>query len=162
MIDLIRIKIISVVEGAIKRFSGYGRQSEQFTNREFLQQYGLSSRPLADAEGICLKKGNQIFLIATDDRRYRVALEEGEVAIFTDEGDVVHLKRGNEILIQTGKLTVEASTEVEITAPAMTLTGDVAIVGDVEVTGAIEATGDITSDGSITDATGNTNHHSHT
>ena len=91
MMDLIRLKISSVINGAIKRFSGYGRYNEVFTNREFLQHYGFTSRPLADAEGLCLKKDNQIYLIATDDRRYRVTLESGEVAIYTDEGDRVYL-----------------------------------------------------------------------
>ena len=168
MINMVRSKIISVIEGSIKRFSAYGRTNETFSSREAFQHYGFSSIPLPGAEGITFIKGNQVFLIAEDDRRYRVALAEGEVAIYTDEGDKIHFKRGNEILIKTSnKVTVEADTEAEVTAPTVTVNGDatvngdVTIDGDVDITGTLHAGGNITGDGTIIDATGNTNNHSH-
>ena len=114
---IIRRVIISAVrEGQIKRFDATGLANEQYLDREFLQQYGLTSRPLADSEGLVLGIGNVFYLIASDDRRYRVSLQDGEVAIYTDEGDKIHLKRGRVIEITSG-------TKVTITAPAVELAG---------------------------------------
>lgn len=112
---VVRALIQSVVEGVIKRFSASGRANEMFTNREYMQHYGFTSRPLSGSEGLVLIDGNTIYMIASDDRRYRVALEDGEVALYTDEGDKIHFKRNKEILITTGnKLTIDAVNEVVI------------------------------------------------
>ncbi len=126
---LIRTIISEVVEGVIKRFSGSGRPEETFEDREYLQHYGFTSRPLADAEGVVLMQGNQIFLIASDDRRYRIAIEDGEVALYTDEGDKIHLKRNKEILVSSGKkitinapeVIVNADTSAKVISPVVEL-----------------------------------------
>jgi len=112
---MIRGIILSVVEGAIKRFTAKGRANETFTNREYLQHYGFTSRPKAGAEAVIFRDGENIIMIASDDRRYRIALEEGEVALYTDEGDKIHFKRNKEILISTSnKLTIDAANETVI------------------------------------------------
>ncbi len=115
---LIRTIITDMSAEEIRRFSGSGRPGEILSNREFFQQYGFASRPLDGAEGISLVQGNQIFLIATADRRYKISLEKGEVAIQTDEGDLIHLKRNKEILVSSGnKITINAPV-VELGAAA--------------------------------------------
>lgn len=85
---------------------------------ERLQEYGLTSRPKSGAEALVLfPNGSREFglVIAVDDRRYRLKpLEEGEVALYTDEGDKVHLKRGGTIVIQ-------AASKVQVNAPAVEL-----------------------------------------
>lgn len=112
MLKMVRSIISSVMDGAeaaIKRFSGSGRSDETFTNREYFQHYGFTSRPLSGAEGILIKDGNNVILIASDDRRYRLKVEDGEVALYTDEGDSIHLKRENEINITSGgKVIIKA------------------------------------------------------
>ncbi len=111
----IRGVVQSVVEGAIKRFFASGRADELFADREYMQHYGFTSRPLAGAEIVVLAEGNHIIAIASDDRRYRVAVENGEVALYSDEGDVIHLKRGREIHVASGgKVTVEAETLIDL------------------------------------------------
>lgn len=139
MITMIRSILSSVTEGAIKRFSGAGRVGETFTDRECFQHYGFSSRPLSGAEGILIKQGNQIMLIASDDRRYRINIEAGEVSLYTDEGDYVHLKRGNLVEVKTETFRVVAGTKVTFDTPL------------VETTGAVVSDGDITADGEIHD-----------
>lgn len=119
---MIRTIINSIVEGVIKRFSGSGRAGETFTNREYMQHYGFTSRPLSGAEGILFMEGNRIYLIASDDRRYRIAVENGEVCLYTDEGDFIHFKRGNLLHISTGdKLLIDATNDVEVNAPTAIL-----------------------------------------
>ena len=89
---------------------------------EILQQYGFASRPLAGGEaGVMFVGGNRHhgLVIATDDKRYRLrGMANGEVALYTDEGDVVHLKRGGEIY-------VKAKTKVRIDTPRLECTGEI-------------------------------------
>jgi phage gp45-like len=118
MMKLIRTIISSVIEGKIKYYSGSGRVGETFANREYMQHYGFTSRPLKDGEGLVIKQGDKVFLVASDDRRYRISLEEGEVALYTDEGDKVHLKRNNEIEIKAGTKCTVNSPLVELSDEA--------------------------------------------
>lgn len=121
---LIRAIISAVREGInkIQRFDAAGRKNETFLNREYLQHYGFTSRPLSGAEGIVLLQKNAIYMIATDDRRYRISLQDGEVAIYTDEGDFVHFRRNMEIRVNTGnKLIIDAASKVDINAPDVTI-----------------------------------------
>jgi len=162
---MIRATIQSVIEGAIKRVTAAGRPGETLSDREYMQHYGYTSRPLAGAEGVIVNQGNHYILIATDDRRYRVAVETGEVCLYTDEGDQIRLKRNKEICVKSGnKLIIEATNDVSVTTKRINLTATESITlvsPNVAVQGALSATGNISSSGSITDTTGNTNHHSH-
>lgn len=85
---------------------------------ERFQEYGLSSRPKSGAEAIVLfPNGSREFglVVAVEDRRFRLkALEEGEVALYTDEGDSIHLKR-------SGNIEITAATKVVVKSPAVEL-----------------------------------------
>ncbi len=122
--NMIRIKITKVLEGLIRRVAATGRPGESFAGRELLSNYGFTSTPLPGAEGIALMEGNKVFVIATDDRRYRLELEDdGEVAMYSDEGDKIHFKRGKEIEINSGnKVVINSASEVEITTPNVNIT----------------------------------------
>jgi phage baseplate assembly protein V len=150
---IVRSVISSIIEGAIKIFSGSGRADESFVKREFFQHYGFTSRPISGSEGLVIRDGNLVFLIATDDRRYRLSIDDGEVAIYSNTGDFIHLKQGNTIHISTnGKLQAEAAQEADITSPVVkvnaatscTITAPtIQLKGAVQVTGAITATGNV-------------------
>jgi hypothetical protein len=65
-------------------------------------------------EGIAVQvmgdPGNTV-VIADGDRKYRIKpMGSGEVAIYTDEGDSIILKRNNKIEIKTSELTIDAAT----------------------------------------------------
>jgi phage baseplate assembly protein V len=98
-------------------------------NIERMQQYGFSSVPLAGAEGVFLSLGavrdNGVMIIAGD-RRFRAkGLQGGEVAIYTDEGDRITLKRNHEIEIKTKVLTIKAETKVRMETPLCEVTGQI-------------------------------------
>lgn len=98
-----------------------------------LAHYGLASRPLPGAEAVVLTVSAERsggIVIATSDQRYHFALVEGEVAMHTDEGDSVHLRRGRVIAVTAG-------TRVQVTAPDATFSGNVEIAGTLSVTGDI-------------------------
>ena len=106
---------------------------------ERFQQYGYTSAPHPEAEAIALSVGgsrSHMVVIAVEDRRYRLTgLEAGEVALYTDEGDKVVLKRGREIHVTAG-------TRVVIDAP------------DTRMTGNLHVQGNTTCDGDVSDAAG--------
>ena len=112
----IRSIINSVTESkGIKKYAGTGRPYEWITERESFQHYGYTSRPQKGAEAILLLEDNKIYALAEDDRRYRIAVENGEVCIYTDEGDKVHFKRNKTIHIVSGnKLIADVKNEVTI------------------------------------------------
>ena len=188
---MIRGIVQSCIEGVVKRFTATGRSGESFTSREYMQHYGFSSRPLAGAEAVLIQDGNHIIMIASEDRRYRIGVEAGEVCLYTDEGDQIRFKRDKEIYIKSGnKLTAEIENEVNVTtksatvnaseslklmSPAIILQCDslsivsydgsgsagAALRGDFGLNGSLTATGNIAAAGTIIDESGNTNHHSH-
>lgn len=108
-------------------------------NVERFQNYGFTSHPLPGAEAVAASvAGNRghVVVIAVDDRRYRLrGLAAGEVAIYSDEGDKVVLKRG-------GVIEVTAATKLRLVTPL------------VECTGALHAVGNITSDANVADQGG--------
>ncbi len=123
MMNLIRGIVVSVCEGLIRRFSATGRPGETIENRELVQHYGMASRPLAGAELVILRDGNHYVAIADDDRRYRIAVEAGEVALYTDEGDKIHLQRDKTIEVVSGnKLIATVENEVDITTKVAKVT----------------------------------------
>lgn len=117
---------------------------------ERFQDYGFTSRPQDGAEAIALAVGGargHLVAIAVDDRRYRMTdLKNGEVAIYTDEGDVIHFKRGRNIEITAGAkvtvnapaveancetATVTASTKARLVTPLTEVTGNLKVLGQI-------------------------------
>lgn len=107
---------------------------------ERFQEYGFTSVPLPGegCEAVALfLQGNRDhgIIIAVEDRQYRLKnLENGEVAIYTDEGDKIHLKRGNEIQISTETLTIDATTKLEINSPIVEMNASAQFVANVGIT----------------------------
>jgi phage baseplate assembly protein V len=75
--------------------------------------YGFAVNPKAGAEAVILSLGGNrehSIVIACEDRRYRLkSLAEGEVALYTDEGDKILLKRGNKVEITTQTFEVNTN-----------------------------------------------------
>ncbi len=77
------------------QISGY--RGEVLDSVERFQDYGFTCHPKPGAEAIVLALGgnrNHSIVIAVDDRRFRLKeMEEGEVALYDDQGQVVYIKR---------------------------------------------------------------------
>ena len=118
-------------------------------NAEHFEPYGLTSNPLAGAEVLTAFLGGDrshaVVLVASD-RRYRIKeLKPGEVAIYTDEGDKIHFKRGRIIDVETDTLNIKASTAVNFDTPVITQTGKVVSQGD-QVAGGVSQIGHLHDD----------------
>lgn len=93
-----------------------------------IQDYGLTSVPLQEAKGVVAAIGgntNGYVVIKMDDHRYRlVNLEPGEVALYDDQGQFVHLKRN-------GHMHAKALTKLTVDSPLTVFTGDVQALGEI-------------------------------
>jgi phage baseplate assembly protein V len=143
-------------------------------NLERFQQYGFTSVPHPGAEGVAVFVGGNRdhgLLVCVDDRRYRLkGMQGGEVALYTDEGDKVHLKRNREIevITQTLKITcetatVEASEKVTIDTPETEITGNLIVGGNVNTGGNSTSSGNVSDmNGSMQEMRTTYNGHKHT
>lgn len=118
---------------------------------ERFQEYGFTSKPHSGAEAIVAFVGglrSHGIVIGVEDRRYRLKnLADGEVAVYDDLGQIIHLKRDGIVISTAQKVTVNAatvevnSTTVVVNSNNINLAGTggkkVARVGDAVVGGVI-------------------------
>lgn len=85
---------------------------------EHFQEYGFTSRAKAGAECLIVcPQGNREHMIAVKvgDRTVRLkALKEGEVAVYDDQGNKIHLKVG-------GTIEIVAATKLDVNTPLIEL-----------------------------------------
>lgn len=121
---------------------------EQLDGVEHWQPYGFTAVPLAGAEALVLAVGGHrahSVVVSCGDRRYRLTgLEGGEVAIYTDEEDKIHFKRGRVIEVETLTLNVKAATAVNYETSTFSVKASNSVVFDAPT---ITQTGTIVSDG---------------
>jgi phage baseplate assembly protein V len=96
---------------------------------ERFAEYGFTSHPLPGAECIVVCVGGSRdhgIAIATEDRRYRKRdLQQGEVAVYDDQEQTIHLKRGKIIHIYgCNQVLIEAVENMQVNSPNINLGGD--------------------------------------
>lgn len=110
---------------AVQLAQADGLSGEQIQAAELMQHYGLTSAPPAGTMVVALPLGGRTahtIIIATEHDSYRLkGLQSGEVALYTDEGDKIVLKRGRVIEIDTQHLVVNAGADVVINTPQFTV-----------------------------------------
>jgi phage baseplate assembly protein V len=116
------------------------------TKVEHWERFGFTYRPKAGAEVLAFAvNGNRDHLVVTDaaDRRYRVTnMEEGELAVHDDQGQVVHFKRGG-IHVKSGLgVTIECAAGITLKGP-ITIEGDITQQGGITSTGVHAASGHV-------------------
>ena len=97
---------------------------------EHLEPFGFTSHPKADAEALVLSfdgNGSHSVALMVSDRRYRLTIAEGEVALYNANGDNLHFKAD-------GTAAITAATKVQINSPLMQIEGDLTLTGSVTAT----------------------------
>lgn len=115
--------------------------SGESVSGELFQHYGFSSAPLAGAEYLVIPVGGNskhAVVVASEDGRYRLTLQDGEVSLYTDEGAYIHMKRGRMIEVVADDLVFKVKNKVRYETPI------VEISGDQHTEGSIKADGEIT------------------
>lgn len=112
-----------------------GMADELLQAVELLQHYGFSSNPLPGSDCVVVPLGGATghsIIIATEHGTYRIKnLKPGEVALYTDEGDSIILKRGRVMELNTQTLDINAATVVNMNTPNLNLSGNLVAQGDV-------------------------------
>lgn len=129
--------------GGIQLVKAEFLEGETKEDVERMQQFGFSSNPPPGSEVVAVFVGGNRehgFIIACDHREFRFKpLESGEMAIYTDDGTHIHLKKA-------GHVEVKAATKVTLDVP------DTLIKGDLKVEGKVDADGDVLSGGKVSAA----------
>ena len=183
--------VLSLVDDkqSVQSVQVQGYEKEVLPDVEHLQPYGFTAVPVPGAEAVVLSPAgmrDSAFVVLVEDRRYRVkSLGHGEVAVYDDKNQVIHLAKdgvhvttpkdltatvgGSLVATVTGSATVKAngitfdSPDTHITG---TLTVDQLITGKgglavsggsgASVEGSLTTTGDVVAAGISLDA------HTHT
>lgn len=142
-----------------------GLAGEVLASVERFQEYGFTSHPHPGAEAAVVFVGGDRshgLVVAVDDRRYRlVALNQGEVALYDDLGQVVHLKR-NGIRMKGSNIHLVSEGIVRIEGDGVEIHGATYVQRDVHGKGSREtwAGGTVYDTDSYTDgAAGATTEH---
>lgn len=117
---------------------------------EHVEPYGYTSEPLKDGkpEAFALFFGGNrqhglVFCVA--DRRYRLKIEAGEVALYDDLGQKIHLMRGGIEVISKGYLKATVASDLTATIGGSATTS---ISGSLKAT--VSGKADITASGGMT------------
>lgn len=117
--------------GQIQTVQARALAGEQLQDNELFQHYGFTSNPLPGTMAVILPLGGATshgIVIATEHGAYRLkGLKSGEVALYTDEGAKIVLKRGRIIDVEcdTYRVTcknyeVDAEEEAYFNTPMVT------------------------------------------
>jgi phage baseplate assembly protein V len=175
MRNIVARGIVSLVRDESKMQTSQIRllEGEIIDGAERAQQYGFTSHPQNGAECFVVFAGadrSHPIILSVDDRRYRIrGLKGGEVCIYTDEGDMITLKRGNRVevdtlhyvvragedaRVETKNYAVEASESVRFTAPliglhadALDMTGHGGGPATASLSGSLQASEDLLANG---------------
>lgn len=138
--------------GSVQLVQGDGVAGEQLQDNELFQHYGFTSHPLPGTMAVILPVGGKTshgIVIATEHGSYRLkALAPGEVALYTDEGARIVMKRGR--LIETDcdafkvnckTWEVNASDKADFNTPMLTASAQVTAQGQVNGNGGLAIQG---------------------
>ncbi|MBP3142241.1 phage baseplate assembly protein domain-containing protein [Aliivibrio fischeri] len=84
-----------------------------------LHNYGFVSRPKVGSRAYLLFLGGVMsrgFSFCVEDERYEMELEEGEVAMMDDKGNVVHFTKNGISITSLGAVEVNANKDVTVKA----------------------------------------------
>lgn len=121
--------------GQLRRIEVEGFPGDRLRGVEEHSAYGFEARPLPGADVLMLSLGGSrghAVAASVADRRHRPSdLEEGEVALYTDEGVGVRLRRGRVVEIRGAELDLAsdepATGQANVQAPTVVVQGDVSL-----------------------------------
>ncbi|CDH05328.1 phage baseplate assembly protein V [Xenorhabdus bovienii] len=154
--------------GKVQTIQAEGLAGEQLQGQELFQHYGYTSNPPPGTMGIVLPlngRTSHAIVIATENGAYRLAgLKTGEVAVYTDEGAKIVLKRGRliEVDCDTYRVNcqafeVNAAIKADFNTPLVTISEQLTVMAQITGHGgmAIQGGKGATFEGNISQTAGN-------
>lgn len=116
--------------GRIQRVQMRLLNGETKQSLDHFETYGLTSNPLPGAEGVALFFGGDRshgVIINIGDRRYRLqSLAAGEVAVYDDLGQKIHLTRAGIVINGAGlPVTITNTPKVRMETALLEVTGEI-------------------------------------
>jgi len=111
---------------------------QELADIEHLEPFGFTSHAPAGAECLVLAfggNGSHSVGLQVGDRRYRMVIEEGDVAIYNQNADYLHLKND-------GTATLKSSTKVIVDSPQVEMTGTLKVAGATLLQSTLGVAGD--------------------
>ncbi len=108
--------------GAIQKAQISVLADETLDGVDQVQEYGFASRPKAGAQAVLLSiagSRDHPVIIATDDGRYRVKLENGEACLYDDQGQFVKIARAKIDIVTPFDVEITAAGMIKATAPTI-------------------------------------------
>lgn len=142
-----------------------GLAGEQLRDNEQFQEYGFTSNPLPGTMAVVLPLGGKTshgIVIATEHATYRlVGLAPGEVALYTDEGAKIVMKRGRVIetdcdvfRVNCKAYEVNATEGSTFNTPTLTASDEAVVNGMVTGKGGLALSNDAGGDGPVAQIAG--------
>ncbi|HFU1359298.1 TPA: phage baseplate assembly protein V [Citrobacter farmeri] len=104
--------------GGVQTVQAKGLAGESLQDAELFQHYGFTSNPLKGTMAVVVPvngKTSHSIIIATENATYRLKeLKSGEVALYTDEGSSIILKRGRIIEVNCDDYIVNAKNKYQV------------------------------------------------
>lgn len=133
MVGRIRVTLVNAA-GPVQRLQGEVLSGEIIDRAERMTDYGLSSHPHPGAEGLLIAVAgsrSQAVVLAVGDRRWRIELAAGEVALHDDLEQSVHLTRDGirvvsplRVEVEAPEINLSAEETMTLAAPKLVLASD--------------------------------------
>lgn len=124
-----RAALTSVTDGGKRQFIQFKALADEVKDSvEHVQPFGFASHAAPGAQVIFICIGgdrSHPIAICVDDPRSRIALDAGEVAIYTDNGNKIVMKPSGDIEVTTKTLTIKASDKIRCETDRFEVTGDI-------------------------------------
>ncbi|MCD0491415.1 phage baseplate assembly protein V [Chromobacterium violaceum] len=138
--------------GSVQLVQADALAGEQLQDNELFQHYGYTSNPPPGTMAVVLPMGGRTshgIIIATEHGNYRLqALKPGEVALYTDEGAKIVLKRGRVIetdcdvfRVNCKQWEVNASASAAFNTPTLTASAELTAQGQINGNGGLAIQG---------------------
>lgn len=146
--NMVRLgKVLLVKDGKTQSVQVLTANNEVVENVKFLETYGITSKPISGSETVIFNiqgnaTNNVVLNIGNRELRFK-SLKDGEVCMYDNSGNIIHLKNGgnmelnspNSILVKSKDAKVEAekvnvkATTAEVDATNINLLGDINLGG---------------------------------
>ena len=127
--------VVDVDDGSGLQVVRFGALSDEIQEAERAQNYGFSSVPFVGADAFVLygagNRDNPVVMVVDDRKRRKDGMQPGEVSVYDDQGQVVHLRR-NGIVVEGQNVLIKSPGVIRIEGDKVEINGKTYVQEDVD------------------------------